>query len=220
MTGFVRAHLKLPCDVSQTEGVVSAQLQLRLVTVDAQIEQLLEDAKDQADAIIEAARKQAQVLIEKTRQDQEAAGLQAQLNAKTLLEKINDEWKKIVGAIEPTAVAVARLAFDRVCAAASLSERVDAATRAALRELPEAPVRICLSPKAHQAMGSRTHWNDVPVVQDESLPDTAVRVEGQYGACDSDFDLARSEVSNVLSAWAERATQLMRHHSPPLAHIG
>jgi ElaB/YqjD/DUF883 family membrane-anchored ribosome-binding protein len=219
MTGFVRAHLKLPCDVFETEGVISSELQLRLVTVDAQIEQLLEDAQDEAQAIIESAREQAQVLIERTRQAQEEAGLQVQLNAKTLLEKINDEWKKIVGAIEPTAVAVARLAFDRVCAGASLTDRVDAAARAALRELPEVPVRICLSSKARKAMGDQTHWNDLPLTEDHTLADAAVRVEGQHGACDSDFDLARSEVTNVLTAWAERATELMRNHSPPTASI-
>jgi F0F1-type ATP synthase membrane subunit b/b' len=216
--GFVNAKLELPLNLTATEGVLSAAMQLKLVQTQAQIEQLLGAARIQAQGLIDEAKIKADVLLQQTRQAQTEMGQQAQHNAQTLLEKINGEWKKIVGAIEPTAVAVARLAFDRVCAGANLCDQVDAAARAALRELPEDPVRLFVSPKGRQAL-AMTHWNAVPVHEDEALKDAGVRLEGKYGACDADFDLARAEVTNVLDAWAERATALLRTNEPPLATV-
>jgi vacuolar-type H+-ATPase subunit H len=214
--GFVNARFEMPLNLTATEGVLSAALQLKLLQAQAQIDQLVDAARVHAQGLIEEAREQANALLQQSRQAQTVAGKEAQQNAQTLLERINEEWKKIVGAIEPTAVAVARLAFDRVCAGASLSDQVDAAARAALRELPEEPVRLFVSPKARKALAS-SHWNAVPLHEDESLKDAGVRLEGKYGACDADFDLARTEVSNVLDAWAERATALLQNNHPPLA---
>jgi flagellar biosynthesis/type III secretory pathway protein FliH len=216
--GFVAAHLPLQVDVTATEGILSSELKLRLVDVQLQVDQILLDAHQQAQALVDEAQAQAEVLLEEARQTQADASLKAQQDASTLLEKINTEWVKIVSAIEPTAVAVARLVFERVCAGASLSDQVDAAARAAMRELPEEPVRICVSTKAREALGDV--WNDVPVTEDDSLADSGVRLESKHGACDANFDLARTEVTNALDAWALRATSLLRTHKPPVAKIG
>jgi flagellar biosynthesis/type III secretory pathway protein FliH len=216
--GFVAAHLPLQVDVTATEGILTSELKLRLVDVQLQVDQILLDAHQKAESLLQDAQAQAAVLLEKAQETQAQANRKAQLDASTLLEKINTEWVKIVSAIEPTAVAVARLVFERVCAGASLSDQVDAAARAAMRELPENPVRICVSTKAREAMGD--HWNDLPVTEDDSLSDAAVRLESKHGACDANFDLARTEVTNALDAWAQRATNLLRTHKPPVAKIG
>jgi hypothetical protein len=201
--GFVAAHLPLQVDVTATEGILSSELKLRLVDVQLQVDQILLDAHQQAQALVDEAQAQAEVLLEEARQTQADASLKAQQDAST---------------IEPTAVAVARLVFERVCAGASLSDQVDAAARAAMRELPEEPVRICVSTKAREALGDV--WNDVPVTEDDSLADSGVRLESKHGACDANFDLARTEVTNALDAWALRATSLLRTHKPPVAKIG
>ena len=201
---------------TSAEGVIRAGDRRRLNDLQQSIEDMLQGARCEAGAIVEAARREAEQLLGQARQDRESAEEDTRARAESLLEQISGEWRRVVESLEPTAVAVARLAIERVCAGATLADRVDAAARAAIRELPENPVRLRV-PVGAAAVVDPALRDAVKVMEDASLEPGSVRAEGENGACDASFDAARTTVTDFLGHWAGKASHLMRNNPAPQA---
>jgi F0F1-type ATP synthase membrane subunit b/b' len=213
---FTATRLQLHEGIAIKDGVVPAVERLRLVETRDLIEQMLQRARDDAASLISEAREEAQQIIEGAVQERELLQVKTQEQAELLLGQINREWRRIVDSLEPTVVSIARMAIEQVCAESSLSERLDAATRAAVRELPEKPVRL------HVSRGNRSKLTDsigaeMDVVEDPDLSPDCVRVEGVYGTCEVNFDLAKTSVTNCLTSWSVRALELSKKTLPTTA---
>ncbi len=208
---FVRAELNLNQDYVVIEGVIPAEHHLRLIDTDSLIERMIEQARLQADEIVHEASLEAQRILAEARGAGERISTEAADQAKELLAQIDEEWARVLASIEPTAVAVARLAIGTICDEASMAERVEIAARAAMRELPERPIRIRVPAGANAAL-SNALQNSLEVTVDSNLPSDAVCVEGEYSACDANFNDAQEAVTSVLESWIHRALDLVRRH--------
>lgn len=216
---FIRSRLSLPETAqaaASADGVIRAGDRRRLNDLQQSIEGLLQGARREAGAIVEAARREAEQLLGQARQDREAAEEDTRARAESLLEQISGEWRRVVESLEPTAVAVAKLAIERVCAGATLADRVDAAARAAIRELPENPVRLRVPVGAAAAVDPAL-GGAMEVLEDASLEAGSVRAEGEHGACDASFDAAQATVTDFLGHWAGKASHLMHNNPAPQA---
>jgi flagellar biosynthesis/type III secretory pathway protein FliH len=213
---FVGAKVHLHDAVVVRDGVLSADEGLRLLRMQDVIDRLLEGARREAEAIVAQARQEAEQLLGQARQACDETDQDTRERAESLLTQISQEWRRVVESLEPTAVAVARLAIERVCAGATLADRVDVAARAAIRELPERPVRLRVPPGARGAVAASLS-EAMEVLEDASLAPGSVCVEGEQGACDASFDVAQATVTSFLGGWAERASRLIQGNQPPLA---
>jgi F0F1-type ATP synthase membrane subunit b/b' len=212
---FTAAQLSLPDSIEIIDGVIHQGQRLRAIETQQRIDRLLDQARREASALLAQARRDAAAIVSEARQQRDQTQVQTQQQAHSLLQQIDREWRRVVEALEPTAVAVARLAIEHVCAGSTLAERVDAAARVAVRELPENPVRLCVPTGAGDLIAESTLDEGVPVQEDPALSPGCVRLEGEHGACEVDFDVAKTAVTNCLANWSERAVALMQNHSPP-----
>lgn len=215
---FVRTQLNFNQDYVVIEGVIPQEHHLRLIDTDRLIEQILEQARLEADEIVREASLEAQRILAEARLAEERTRAEAAEQAKELLAQINVEWRRVLATIEPTAVAVARLAIATICDEASLAERVEMAARAAIRELPERPLRIRVPTGASESLPSALK-HSLEVTVDGQLPSGAVCVEGEYSACDANFNDAQEAVTSVLESWIHRALALVsRDQGVPIVH--
>ena len=214
---FTATKVQLREGIAIKHGVVPAAERLRLVETRDLIEQLHQRARDDAADLIRQVREEAQQILEDAALEREAIQAQAREQAGLLLDQIGQEWGKIVASLEPTAVSLARLAIERVCAESSLSDRLDAAIRVAVRELPEKPLRLYVSrgnrDKVPDALGV-----ELELIEDPDLSPDCVRVEGEYGTCEVDFDVAKTSVTNYLTSWSTRALALVEKNQAATAH--
>jgi flagellar biosynthesis/type III secretory pathway protein FliH len=213
---FTAAKLQLHEGIAAQGGVISADTRLRLVQAHQLIDQMMTDAQKNAQELINQAHQQAQRIMDEASARQDQFQFETQQRAQSLLEQINEEWRRVIQSLEPTAVAVARLAIEQVCAGSTLAEKVDAATRAAVRELPESPVRLRVSPGSGSLVDPALS-NTMEVLEDPQLGVGCVRVEGEHGACEVNFDVAKTSVTNYLASWSTRAAELMQNNIAPTA---
>lgn len=209
---FTATRLQLHEGIAIKDGVVSAVERLRLVETRDLMEQMLQRAQDEADSLVSEAREEAQRILQDAVHERELIQTRAQEQVELLLSQINHEWRRVIDSLEPTVVSIARLAIERVCAESSLSERLDAAMRAAIRELPEKPVRL------HVARGnlnkvSNSVGVELEVVEDSKLSPDCVRVDGEYGTCEVNFDVAKTSVTSFLESWSIRASESIQKNS-------
>jgi F0F1-type ATP synthase membrane subunit b/b' len=213
---FTAATLQLHDGIIADAGVISKDAHLRLLQARDLIDRMMNEAQEAADELIAQARREAQRIREDAARLKEADESETQQRAQSLLQEINEEWRRVIESLEPTAVAVARLAIEQVCAGSSMAEKIDAATRAAVRELPENPVRLRVA-TGNLGLVDPALGGHLDVQEDSQLDATCVRVEGEHGACEVNFDLAKTSVTNYLASWSARATQLMNNNLPPTA---
>jgi F0F1-type ATP synthase membrane subunit b/b' len=204
---FTAARLQLHEGIVVDGGVISKDARLRLVHAREMIDHLMSKARESADELVAQAHQEAKRISDEMDRYREQVRVEAQQQARSLLLQINEEWRKIVASLEPTAVAVARMAIEKVCAGSTLAERVDAAVRSAVRELPENPVRLRVAP-CNLSLENPSLGRGVDVVEDSQLDATCVRLEGAHGACEVNFEVAKLSVINYLALWSARATQL------------
>ncbi len=213
---FTAAQFQLHEGIVADGGVISKDARLRLLHTHELIDQLMAEARSKADELIAQAHTDAQRIRDEADRRQDQVQVDTQQHAQSLLQQINDEWRRVIESLEPTAVAVARLAIEQVCAGSTLAEKVDAATRAAVRELPENPVRLRVGPGSRRLVDPAL-VNAMEVLEDSQLDVACVRAEGEHGACEVNFDVAKTSVSNYLASWSARATQLMQNNIAPTA---
>jgi F0F1-type ATP synthase membrane subunit b/b' len=213
---FTAAKLQLHEGIAANGGVIPADTRLRLVQAHDLIDQMMNEARKNADELISQAHHDAQRIRAEANLRQDQFEVETQQRAQSLLQQINDEWRRVIESLEPTAVTVARLAIEQVCAGSTLAEKVDAATRAAVRELPENPVRLRVAPGSGCLVDS-TLTSTIEVLEDSQLGVGCVRVEGEHGACEVNFEIAKTSVTNYLASWSARATELMQNNIAPTA---
>jgi vacuolar-type H+-ATPase subunit E/Vma4 len=179
---------------------------------------LLAQAEKQAEAILARARQDAAKHLQacelQTQQTLQQAASQAHADARALNEQLQSQWDQALTLVQACALAIARLAFERVGAQFDLQQRIEAAVATALRELPSPPVRLWLPETAPEpALPESARRGQPPVIgRDSTLAGTAVAVEDGAVTIVNDFETARAAISNELMSWLK---SLLGEHMPP-----
>ena len=212
---FLRTKLSLGETAIAADGVISACQHLRLIEANQLVEDMLEKAQARAEKLVHEASVQADAIVAAARCKEEKTAAQSAASAKALLSHIQSEWHRVMASIEPTAVAVARLAIARVCDTTAMAERVEIAARAAMRELPEKPIRIRIPTGSGSSIA---HLFDemLDVAVDDRLQEATVCVEGEHSACEASFDEVQAVVTSFLDSWVHRALSLVKNHQGPI----
>jgi F0F1-type ATP synthase membrane subunit b/b' len=206
---FTAAKLQLHDGIAVQDGVVPASERLRLVETRDLMAQMLEQARDEAQTLVSQAHEQAQEIFEQANQHCEQLQVEVQEQAQALLYQINQEWCRVIESLEPTVVSIARLAIEQLCAESSLADRLQAAVQVAVRELPEKPIRLHVA-RGARAEASAALGTELDIVEDPGLASDCVRVDGEYGTCEVNFDVAKTSIINCMNTWAIQATELIQ----------
>lgn len=210
--GFVRAQLDLNPSYQVCEGVISSEHLFVIKDADRLASVIIDNAQANADEIRSEAEFDAQTIREQAVEAAQAIEIEAAGKIEEQLHWIHEEWQRALQLLEPTVVALAGLAVSRICNDLSLAEKVNTAVQAAMRELPERPVKLRLPVGAHAAQLTDLAQS-LQLSMDAQLQSSAVSLEGDTSLCQADFKEAQKSVIGTMEAWILHALAVVKSGS-------
>lgn len=210
--GFIRAQLDLNVNYHANDGIISSEHLFLIKDADRLAKIIIDDAELNAKNIRLAAEFDSQNIIEQATDEAQKIENETAEKLEEQLKLINNEWQRALQLLEPTVVALAGLAVSRICNDLSLSEKVNTAVQAAMRELPERAVKLRL-PVGASTLQLTDFAQSLQLSMDHQLQLSAASVEGETSLCHADFKEAQKSVIGTLEAWIHHALAVIKSSS-------